>query len=112
LKDYRKALWIMALIVLLTGACEKFGTTPIGKILEKPRDYADKTVIVSGEATEVFGLIVIKYFVLQDKTGSIAVITDRPLPAKGTEIKVRGVVKEAFSLGDQQLLVLIEQDGK
>ena len=100
------------LIVLLAGSCETSGTTQIGKILGNPREYAGKTVVVSGQVTEVFGLVFVKYFVLQDKTGRIAVVTDRPLPGKGTEIKVRGIVKEAFSLGDQQLLVLIEQDVK
>ena len=102
----------MTLIVLVAGACEHFLTTPIGKIIEKPRDYADKTVVVSGKVTEVFGLVFVKYFVIQDETGKITVISDKPLPAKGSELKVRGVVKEAFSLGDQQLLVIVEQNGK
>jgi len=97
--------------VLLAGACGTFYTTPIGRVLEKPREYADKTIVVSGVAKEIFGLVFINYFVLEDKTGSIPVVTDKPLPQKGTEIKVRGIVKEAFSLGDQQLLVLIEHDG-
>ncbi len=111
-KDKRKALLILTLLVLLVGACETFGTTLIRNILEKPRDYADKTVVVSGKVTEIFGVVFIKYFIVEDKTGSIAVVTDKPLPKKGSEIKVRGLVKEAFSLGDQQLLVLIEQDGQ
>ncbi len=102
----------MALIVLLAGACETFGTTPIGKILQKPREYADTTVVVSGKVKEIFGLFFIKYFIIEDKTGSIAVVTDKPLPKMGSQIKVRGIVKEAFSLGDQQLLVLIEHEGK
>jgi hypothetical protein len=102
-------LLILIMIVLLVGACEKFGTTPIGNILEKPREYADRTVVVYGEVEEVFSLVFVKYFVLEDKTGRIPVITDKPLPKEGTKIKVRGLVKEAFSLGDQQLLVLIEQ---
>jgi len=109
LKDKPKVLFILTLIALLAGACETFGTTPIGKILEKPRDYADKAVVVSGMVTEVFGLVFIKYFVLEDGTGNIAVVTDKPMPKRGTKIGVRGVVKEAFSLGDQQLLVLVEQ---
>jgi hypothetical protein len=106
-----KVLLILTLIVLLAGACETFGTIPIRNILEKPREYADTTVVVSGKVTQIFGLVFIKYFVLEDKTGSIAVVTDKPLPKMGSEIKVRGTLKEAFVLGDQQLLVLIEHDG-
>lgn len=103
-----KVLLILTLIALLAGACETFGTTPIGKILEKPRDYEGKTVTVYGEVKEVFGLVFVKYFVIEDKTGSIPVVTDRSLPKEGTKIRVRGIVREAFALGDQQLLVLVE----
>ena len=102
----------MALLILLAAACEGIGTTSIGSILEKPRDYAGKKVTVSGEVTETFSLFVMKYFVVQDKTGQIAVVSDKPLPKKGTTVRVTGTVKEAFSIGDQQLLVLVEEGGK
>jgi aspartyl/asparaginyl-tRNA synthetase len=106
-------LWILlALLILWTAACERFGTVDIGKITADPREYAGRTVAVRGRVSEVFSLMVIKYFVVEDKTGRIAVITDRPLPRQGTEVKVRGTVKEAFSIGDQQLLVLVEEEKK
>ena len=69
-----------------------------------------KTVVVSGKVKEVFGLVFIQYFILEDKTGSIPVVTDKPLPAVGAELKVHGTVKEEFSLGDKQLMVLVEHD--
>ncbi len=102
----------IALIFFLVAACDGIGTTSIGDINNKPRDYAGKKVTVSGEVKEVFSLFVLKYFLVQDKTGQIAVVTDRPLPKKGTTIKVTGTVREAFSVGDQQLLVLIEEAGQ
>ncbi len=112
LKLTSKALWCMALLIFLAAACEGIGATPIGDILAKPRDYAGKKLTISGEVTEIFSLVVIKYFVVQDKTGQIAVVTDKPLPKKGTTVRVTGSVREAFSVGDQQLLVLVEEVGK
>ena len=112
LKHTTKTLWAVALLIFLAVACEGIGTTSIGNILDKPRDYADKRATVSGEVTEAFSLFVIKYFVVRDKTGQIAVVSDKPLPGKGSTIKVTGTVKEAFSIGDQQLLVLVEEGGK
>ena len=112
MKHTTKVLWAMALLIFLAAACEGIGTTPIGDILQKPRDYAGKKFTVSGEVTEIFSLVVIKYFVVQDKTGQIAVVTDKPLPQKGTIVRVTGSVREAFSIGDQQLLVLVEEGGK
>lgn len=105
-------LGAVLLVVFVAAGCGRFSTTSIGSIMDKPRDYAGKTVTVSGEVKEIFSLLVIKYFVVQDTTGQIAVVTDKPLPRKGTTIKVTGTVREAFSIGDQQLLVLIEGEEK
>ena len=80
----------------------------VKKILDNPRDYSDKTVTVNGEVTETFSLLVIKYFVVKDSTGEITVVTTRPLPQRGSKITVKGAVHEAFSLGDQQLIVIVE----
>jgi len=84
--------------------------TPIKKILDNPRDYSNKSVTVSGEVTELFSLFVIKYFVVKDGSGEIIVVSQNPLPAKGSKITVKGTVQEAFSLGDQQLLVIMEKE--
>ncbi len=99
---------IVVVIVALLG-CDRFFTTPIGKILENPRDYAGKTVTVSGEVTEVFSFLVIRYFIIKDKTGEIPVVTEKPLPRVGNKIKVKGTVQEAFSIGDKQLIVIVER---
>ena len=98
------------LAVMLTVGCSSFMATPIKKILDNPRDYSDKTVTVSGEVTETFSLLVIKYFVVKDRTGEITVVTAKPLPRKGSRITVKGTVQEAFSLGNRQLIVIVEPD--
>lgn len=95
-------------ILIISCASCGIGTTKIGDITGHPRDYAGKEVTVSGEVTEVFSLFVVKYFVVRDPTGEITVVTDRPLPAKGEKIKVKGVVKEAMSIGTKTSLVLVE----
>ncbi len=109
LKVFLNLLLALALIAILVWVFA-FRPTPIGKILHDPRDYADKTVTVSGNVKEAFGLVFVQYFILEDKTGSIPVVTDKPLPAVGAHLRVRGTVREAFSLGDKQLMVLVERD--
>ena len=59
---------------------------------------------------ETFSLLVIKYFRIDDGSGSLPVISSRPLPVAGQKLRVTGVVREAFSLGDQQLTVLVEAE--
>ncbi|MEJ5210697.1 MAG: OB-fold nucleic acid binding domain-containing protein [Burkholderiales bacterium] len=97
---------ISALAAVALAACT--AVTPIGEILAHPRDYAEKTVRVRGEVKSVFSLIFVKYFTLDDGTGTITVVTERPLPNRGERLEVTGTVKEAFSLGDQTLTLIIE----
>jgi hypothetical protein len=108
-KEISKTILIVLLFSLLLYHCGSLFTTPINKILEDPRNYTGKTVTVSGEVTRVFSLIFVKYFVVKDKTGEITIVTEKPLPKIGTKMKVKGTVKEAFSIGDQQLIVIFEK---
>jgi hypothetical protein len=102
---------LVAAVVLAIGGWYYFAhfhSTAIGKVVSNPRDYAGKEIVVSGTVTDRFSLIIIKYFNLRDSSGMIPVVTDRPLPAVGAKIRVKGYVKEEFSLGDRQVLVFQE----
>jgi len=92
-------------------ACGALISTPIEQIKTNPRQYTDKRIKISGTVTETFNLLVLKYFLLNDGTGEMYVVTKKSMPAKGEKIKVTGTVRDAFSLGETQLLVLLE-DGE
>jgi aspartyl/asparaginyl-tRNA synthetase len=104
-KTFLCALFVV--VALFLGQCS-LGTTKIGDIKNNPRDYVDKKVTVSGTVTRTFSLLVIRYFTIQDRTGEIAVVTERPLPKEGQRIKVRGIVKDTFAIGSESLLVIRE----
>jgi hypothetical protein len=104
-----RMLLLIIFVTLFLYGCDSLFTTPIRKILENPRNYAGKTVTVSGEVTRVFSLIIIKYFVMRDSTGEVTIVTEKPLPKIGTKMKVKGTVQEAFAIGDQQLIVIFEK---
>ena len=108
----KKTALLLFFLAVAAIACNAILATPIKKIIDNPRDYDGKTVTVSGEVTETFSLFVVKYFVVDDGTGTITVVTDRALPKKGTKIRVKGKVSEMFSLGDTQALVIIEDSDK
>lgn len=110
-RHYRIIALILLFSLLLIG-CNSLLSTPIKKILENPREFNGKPVRISGEVTEVFSLFVVRYFIVKDKTGEIIVVTKRPLPKKGTDISVKGTVQEAFSIGDKQLIVILENEEK
>lgn len=103
----RSAYFFLSLLLLLPAACAS--RTEIRQILADPRTYEGKTVTIDGEVANSFSLVVIKYFELNDGTGTLGVVSDKPLPAKGQRLKVTGQVRQAFSLGDRNITVLIEK---
>ena len=100
---------IIATLFLAT-ACGNLFATKIGDIAKNPRDYAGKEVTISGEVVDAFSFFLIKSFVIKDAIGEITVTTSKPVPRKGEKLKVTGTVKEVFSLGDQNLLVIVEKE--
>ncbi len=101
----------VSLVVVLSILCQCSGlmSTKIGDIRNNPRRYADKEVTLSGTVTSSFSLVVLKYFTLGDGTGDIPVVTQRPLPKEGERVTVKGTVREAFSIGSESLLVIVEE---
>ena len=97
-------------MAFLAAACGNLFPTKIGDIMRNPRDYAGKEITISGEVVDAVSFFLIKSFVVRDATGEITVITNRPVPRRGEKLKVTGTVKEAFSLGDQNLLVIMEKE--
>lgn len=92
-----------------------FGCAPapdIQEVVENPREFADRTVTLRGEVQDTFGLLTLKYYTLKDDTGSISVVTERPLPRKGEKLRVTGRVTEAFTLGSRSMVVLVEDKPK
>lgn len=86
--------------------------TLIGALLKDPRQYEGKAVSIRGKVIDRTSLVVVKYFNLQDDTGEIRVVTDQPLPLVGETVRVKGRVREAFAVGDSQLVVFIEESVK
>jgi hypothetical protein len=113
-----KKMWVVkgwfpgfgiALCLLILVQCTGLFPTNIGDITKNPREFAGKSVTVSGKVVEPFSLLVVKYFTLRDSTGEIVIVTNRPLPKEGESMKITGMVREAFSLGTKTLLVIEEE---
>ena len=81
--------------------------TKIKDILDHPRDYQNKEVVVRGSVTNSVSLLVIKYFEIQDETGSVKVVTDKLLPTKGEKLTVTGRTA-VIEVGTERWVVLRE----
>jgi len=58
------------------------------------------------DRTALFGAL--KFYKLKDKSGEMIVVSKRSLPEMRSNVGVKGRIDEAFSLGDQKLVVFVE----
>ena len=108
---------VMLLLILLAVAplsgC-KGGAEPISHILASPTSYADKDVTIAGHVTRVFdptaGLVGLAAYQVEDKTGKIWVITHGGAPSVGSEVGVKGRVRQDFSLGSELLGAVLNEE--
>ncbi len=84
--------------------------TSIGKILSRPSEYQGKAITIEGEVTDRTAFfVVLKFFKLRDRTGEITVVTRRSLPEMRSTVSVKGKIDDAFPIGDQKLLIFVEE---
>ena len=82
----------------------------IEKILSNPRAYEGKVVTIEGEVTDRTSFfVVIKFYKVKDNTAEIIVVTKRALPEGRSKVLIKGKIDEAFPIGDQKLLVFVEE---
>jgi hypothetical protein len=82
-------------------------TTKIKDLLDHPRDFENRQITLNGTVTNAVSLLLIKYYEIEDGSGTIKVITDKLLPARGEKLTVTGrmIVVE---LGTERLIMLRE----
>ena len=74
-------------------------TKTVNHILADPGRYRDRQVTISGYVADSYGIGSRGAYVLEDRTGSIVVVSDNGVPRRGARVKVRGRVRESFNLG-------------
>ena len=110
-----KKVIIAISIVIVIGAgvwyyFSQVHPTSIQKMVNNPGDYKGKELAIEGEITDrtsFFG--VLKFYKLKDKSGEIIVITKKSLPEVRSSAIVKGRIDDAFALGDQKLVVFMEE---
>jgi hypothetical protein len=103
----KRAIWLLGAALTLE-ACRSAGPVPIRKILEDPRGYDGRDVTITGEVRDSTNLLVLKWYRVEDASGSIVVVASGAVPMRGAKVTVSGTVRQAFVIGDQSLTVLLE----
>ena len=115
--SYRKtvlltpALALMLTALITTAGCDylPFGYTPIREITAAPGQFEGKEVKIKGRVKSVVKLLGLKAYSVHDDTGDITVVTDEQLPAEGSEVALKGVVKSAAIIGGTAIGLKVEE---
>ena len=99
-------LFFPILLLFLFSAC----STDIKEILDKPDEYANKEVTVSGTVNNPVNIVVLKYYEIEDSTGKIMVITKGSVPKEGSTRSVTGKVNQFIKIGDMQVIAIEENE--
>jgi len=97
----------LAFLNLACDAANSFTSTKIKDVLDHPRDYESKEVTINGTVMNAVSLLVVKYFEIQDDTGTIKVVTDKLLPSRGEKLRVTGRMA-VVEIGPERWVVLRE----
>jgi hypothetical protein len=113
LKKIIIAVLILIVIAIGAGVWYYFShvrPTSIQKLVNNPSDYKGKELVIEGEVTDrtsFFGAL--KFYKLKDTSGEMIVTTRQSLPEVSSRATVKGRINDAFALGDQRLLVFVEE---
>ena len=115
-RTFRSFAWgLVAGVVLVAGLAlyvryrNVLWPVAIKGITDNPRAYDGKIVLIQGRVEQPIAIGSYGGYTVQDDTGSILVITDAGTPERGSAVRVRGMVKQAFAIGNAKLLVLVEK---
>jgi hypothetical protein len=87
---------LIAAIVVGAAGC---ATRSIRGVLADPSRYRDREVQVEGDVMDSYALLGRGVYRVSDRSGQLWVLSDRGVPRTGARVKVRGTIREAFSLG-------------
>lgn len=82
--------------VLLLSGC---GAVRINQLVSDPMRYQNRNVRIEGQVTNSFGALVAGGYLVDDGSGKILVISNRPaVPLKGSRVRVGGHYQSGVSL--------------
>ncbi len=99
--------FIIAGLALLLAGC---GTTRIGRILEEPNRYHNRTVRVDGRVERSLGAVIAGVYQVDDGSGKIYVVSNRPVPRKGAAVSVKGRVMNGITVGARSFGTAIQEE--
>jgi aspartyl/asparaginyl-tRNA synthetase len=106
-----KTLFMVSVFGLLAifGACSSSPHTQIKELYRNPPGYDGQKVLIAGTVKDSVNIVGLKYFVVQDATGEVPVLTEKAIPPTGNQVRVKGTVNQSVAIGRRIYLVILEE---
>ena len=95
-RDRIAAIVSLMVLVLFLAACEQ---KKISQIRAEPDRYADKEVGITGKVVRSYSVLGRGAYEVDDGTGKLWVVSEKGVPRTGSEVAVKGKIKDGFDLG-------------
>ncbi len=99
--------YMVPFLALFLAGC---GATRIGRILDEPNHFHNRTVRVDGKVDRSFGAVIAGVYQVDDGSGKIYVISNRPVPRKGASVSVKGRVMNGITVGARSFGTAIQEE--
>lgn len=87
---------VVVLALVAATAC----ATRVSRVLNDPSKYRNREVTVSGNVVDSFSIMNRGVYRIEDKTGSLWVVSDKGVPRTGARATVTGTIREGFNAGN------------
>jgi hypothetical protein len=97
---------VLAALILLAGC----GSVKIRQLVNNPSKYQGRTVRLAGEVTRSTGLIVAGVYEVDDGTGKINILSNKPVPRKGARVAVTGRMQSGINVLGKSIGTVIQEE--
>ena len=111
----KSLLWMIASALCCTVAYQgcssprELGNQDVKELVTNPRQFTNREVAVAGTVGNNFAVMGHGYFQLLGDDGSVlTVLSNKGMPIQGKKVTVQGKLHQAYSVGREHLLVLVE----
>lgn len=92
----RVTILVLAVGAALSTAC---GARTVNEVLADPARYSNRNVRLSGTVVDSFSIVGRGAYRLDDRTGTLWILSNKGVPRRGARVDVRGTVLDGFNFG-------------
>jgi hypothetical protein len=102
----KKILLVAFAAAMLVGC----GSVKVRQVLNNPSRYQGRDVRFTGEVTRSTGLVVAGVYEIDDGTGKINVLSNRPIPRKGARVTVKGRMQSGINVLGRNIGTVLQEE--